>query len=58
VSQTSTNGELVTTVNADALCTIRWGLMRQLFPDFVAEIELGRFVRKLLAGDRCAAVRN
>ncbi len=39
---------LVATIDVSTLQTVRWGLMRQLFPRFVEELELGRFVRKLL----------
>ena len=41
--------ELVATVDVNTLQTGRWGLIRVFFPRFVDDIELGRFVRTLLA---------
>ena len=57
MTQTPASGALVTTVDAADLHSIRWGLMRQLFPRFVEEIELGRYVRGLLTAGGVAAVR-
>ena len=45
-----TQGRLpVATVDLKQLSSIRWGPMRQLFPAFVEEIELGRYLKRLLA---------
>lgn len=48
--------ELLATVDARELETIRWGPLRQLFPRFVEEIELGRYLKRLLATNQCRAV--
>jgi hypothetical protein len=37
------------TVDVRELRTLRWGFLRELFPAFVEEIELGRYLRQLLA---------
>jgi hypothetical protein len=47
---------LVATVDTRDLNTVRWGPMRQMFPRFVEEIELGRYLKKLLATMQCSAV--
>ena len=47
----------VATVDVTQLNTVRWGPMRQLFPAFVEEIELGRYLRRLLANAECRAVQ-
>ena len=49
--------ELLATVDARTLETIRWGPLRQLFPKFVEEIELGRYLKRLLATSQCRAVQ-
>ena len=56
-AQTSTHGELVATVDLRELHSIRWGMMRQIFPRFVEDIELGRYLRTLLASSQNDAVR-
>ena len=53
---TSPSRRLLATVDTRDLNTLRWGPMRQLFPAFVEEIELGRFLKKLLATMQCCAV--
>ena len=53
----SQSARLVATIDAANLRTLRWGLMRYLFPRFAEEIELGRYVRNLLTSGRAAAVR-
>lgn len=45
------------TVDVTQLNTLRWGPMRQLFPSFVEEIELGRYLKRLLAHAECQAVQ-
>jgi hypothetical protein len=47
----------VATVDVAQLNTLRWGPMRQLFPSFVEEIELGRYLKRLLANAECQAVQ-
>ena len=44
-TETSTSEELVTTIDVRELHAIRWGIMRQMFPKFVEEVELGRHLR-------------
>jgi hypothetical protein len=57
MSRTPTEGDLLASVDVNGLHTIRSGLMRELYPQFVEELELGRFVRELLSSEHCAAVR-
>jgi hypothetical protein len=47
----------VATVDVAQLNTLRWGPMRQLFPSFVEEIELGRYLKRLLTNAGCQAVQ-
>lgn len=47
---------LLATVDVRQLRTLRWGLLRELFPAFVEEIELGRYLRQLLARRENSAV--
>jgi hypothetical protein len=49
--------QLIATVDVRTLETLKWGLMRQLFPCFAEEIELGRFLRALLSDDHYGPVR-
>jgi hypothetical protein len=56
-AQTSTPGELVATVDVRELHSIRWGMMRQMFPRFIEDIELGRYLRTLLTSGHYEAVR-
>jgi hypothetical protein len=53
----SDNDALVTTVDVRELHSIRWGIMRQLFPKFVEEVELGHDLRVLLTSGHYGAVR-
>jgi hypothetical protein len=48
---------LLATVDVRELNTVKWGPIRAMFPSFVEEIELGRYLKALLAPDRCHAVR-
>jgi hypothetical protein len=57
MTQTSPTEARVTTIDAASLHTIRGGLMRQMLPRFVEEIELGRYVRALLTRSGASAVR-
>jgi hypothetical protein len=56
-TQTSSSEELIATVDARELHGIRWGMMRQMFPKFVEEVELGRYLRELLTSGDYGAVR-
>jgi hypothetical protein len=56
-AQTSNNAGLVATIDVRELHGIRWGMMRQLFPKFVEEVELGRYLRELLTSGQYGAVR-
>jgi hypothetical protein len=47
---------LLATVDVRELNTVKWGPFRAMFPHFVEEIELGRYLRTLLATDQCHAV--
>jgi hypothetical protein len=44
-------------VDVRELNTRRWGPLRQILPGFVEEIELGRYLKKLLATGECRAVK-
>jgi hypothetical protein len=48
---------LLATVDVRELNTVKWGPVRAMFPNFVEEIELGRYLKTLLATDQCHAVR-
>ena len=44
------------TVDVRDLNSLWWGPVREMFPSFVEEIELGRYLRKLLVTASCRAV--
>ena len=48
--------QLIATVDARELQTQMWGPLRAMFPTFVEEIELGRYLKRLLAHDTPQAV--
>jgi hypothetical protein len=50
------NRRLLATVDTRELETLRWGPMRAMFPSFVEEIELGRYLKRLLRSVQCSAV--
>jgi hypothetical protein len=50
--------ELIEIVDAANLRTLRWGLLRVMFPSFADKVELDRHVSALLATGRCHAVRT
>ena len=52
-----TEGDLLASVDVSGLYATRPGLMREICPQFVEELELGRFVRELLSSEQCSAVR-
>ena len=56
-TQTPRSEELVTTIDVRELHGIPWGIMRQMFPKFVEEVQLGRYLRELLTSGHYAAVR-
>ena len=49
--------DLLEIVDASDLRTLRWGLLRVMFPRFAERVELERHVSALLATGRCHAVR-
>jgi hypothetical protein len=49
--------ELLATVDTYSLNSLRWGLIRQMFPLFVEEVEMGRYVKGLLGTNQCKGVR-
>jgi hypothetical protein len=49
--------EPLVTVDVRTLETVRWGPLRLMFPAFVEEIELGRYLRRLLAKNECRPVQ-
>jgi hypothetical protein len=44
------------TVDVSTLSTIPWGPIRQMFPGFVQELELARYLKRILAESPCRAV--
>jgi hypothetical protein len=44
-------------VDSRQLNTVRWGPIRQMFPAFVENIELGRYLKDLLATAECHGVQ-
>ncbi len=52
----STGRELVATIDVRELQSLKWGPLRAMFPTFVEEIELARYLKTLLVGERCQAV--
>jgi hypothetical protein len=49
--------QLLATVDARDLNTLRWGPLRQMFPGFAEEIELGRYLKAILAKAACRTVQ-
>jgi hypothetical protein len=47
----------VTTVDVRALNTLMWGPIRAMFPSFAEEIELARYLKRVLAHQQCKAVQ-
>ena len=45
------------TIDIRQLNTLRWGPIRQMFPAFVEDIELGRYLKRLLVSSQCRAVQ-
>lgn len=57
MSMAASGREPLVTVDVRTLETVRWGPLRQLFPSFVEEIELGRYLKRLLADNECRPVQ-
>lgn len=49
--------KLLATVDVQSLNSLRWGPFRQMFPGFVEEIEMGRYLRRLLGTSQCKGVQ-
>jgi hypothetical protein len=49
--------DVLATIDVRELNTLRWGILRAMFPSFADEVELGRFVRTLLGTHPTQAVR-
>jgi hypothetical protein len=47
----------VATVDVRELNTLMWGPLRAMFPSFADEIELARYLRRVLADAQCKAVQ-
>jgi hypothetical protein len=47
----------VATVDVRQLNTLNWGPIRAMFPSFVEEIELARFLKDVLSNAQCRAVQ-
>jgi len=56
MSTTTPGHTLLATVDIRELNTLRWGPMRQMFPSFVEDIELGRYLKQVLRNHGCRAV--
>jgi hypothetical protein len=57
-SQTPTRQRrLLATIDVRELNTLRWGPLRQMFPSFAQEIELGRYLKKMLSHEANRAVQ-
>jgi hypothetical protein len=51
------HGEIpLTTVDVRELNTLMWGPLRAMFPSFAEEIELARYLKRVLAHAQCKAV--
>ena len=47
----------VATVDVRKLDTLMWGPLRAMFPSFVEEIELARYLKRILKHSQCRAVQ-
>jgi len=47
----------VATVDVGQLNTLNWGPVRAMFPSFVEEIELARYLKQVLANAQCRTVQ-
>ena len=56
ITEPNTEAPLAT-VDIRELNTVRWGPIRQMFPAFVENMELGRYLNHLLATTHCRAVQ-
>jgi hypothetical protein len=57
MSGSTHTGPPAATVDVRELNTLRWGPIRQLLPAFAEEIELGRYLKRLLSEAKCRAVQ-
>jgi hypothetical protein len=57
MNTTSLERRLLATVDVRELNTLRWGPLRDVFPGFVEEIELGRCLKRLLSMCQGTAVQ-
>jgi hypothetical protein len=49
--------QLLATVDVRELNSLRWGPLRQMFPEFAEEIELGRYLKGILRQAACRRVQ-
>jgi hypothetical protein len=49
--------QLLATVDVRELNSLRWGPLRQMFPEFAEEIELGRYLKGILKQTACRRVQ-
>jgi hypothetical protein len=50
------SADLIATIDVRQLDTVGLGVLRLMFPAFAAEMELGRYMRRVLSGGRYATV--
>ena len=50
------SADLIATIDVRQLDTVRLGVLRLRFPAFAAEMELGRYMRRVLSSGRYAKV--
>jgi hypothetical protein len=55
--ETTSVSRFLGTVDAREQQTLRWGFMRALFPRFAEEVELGRYMKRLMSGGRYSVLR-
>jgi hypothetical protein len=47
----------IATIDVRELQSIRWTFLRQMFPKFAEDVELGRYLRTLMTSSHCGPVR-
>jgi hypothetical protein len=55
--ETTSVSRFLGTVDAREQQTLRWGFMRAWFPRFAEEVELGRYMKRLMSGGRYSVLR-
>ena len=50
-------GTFIETIDVRERQTLRWGFLRAMFPSFAEEVELGRYVKQLVATRHYRGVR-